>query len=282
MALALCPPLKTFFAMLTDKMATGVVLSWLGCMVLTVAALHPDDIAYVQTELSPSGLEIQATDGTVFIEAVGSRVRGVLKCSVSHDKDAVTKLLGNQNVVTKTIGESKVKDVVSLCEQRHQFSYRVVAPAALPPQPFAPEKTAQPAGSGSSLLIVPGTKWCGEGNVANSYDDLGTSRQTDACCRTHDHCPYFIDAFQSKYHYQNLYPWTLSLCDCDKALYQCLKSVNNSASNEVGIGFFGVLDVECFTFTRGEYCAKYHWSHLWCEKKTTGPEAVVKKLGLHW
>lgn len=65
-----------------------------------------DDIAYVQTELSRAGLEIQVTDGTVYIEAVGSRARGILKCSLSRDKDAVAKLLGNSNVVIKTIGEN--------------------------------------------------------------------------------------------------------------------------------------------------------------------------------
>ncbi|KYM82591.1 LIM domain kinase 1 [Atta colombica] len=43
----------------------------------------------------------------------------------------------------------------------------------------------QAPGSG---LIYPGTKWCGPGNVANSYDDLGQHSVEDACCREHDHC----------------------------------------------------------------------------------------------
>lgn len=51
----------------------------------------------------------------------------------------------------------------------------------------------------------------------------GKFKETDACCRAHDQCPYFIDHFETKYNYHNPYPWTLSHCDCDNKLYSCLK-----------------------------------------------------------
>ncbi len=38
----------------------------------------------------------------------------------------------------------------------------------------------------------PGTKWCGPGNTASSYYDLGPDRETDICCRTHDFCPISV------------------------------------------------------------------------------------------
>ncbi|XP_062574552.1 group 3 secretory phospholipase A2-like [Saccostrea cucullata] len=149
--------------------------------------------------------------------------------------------------------------------------------------PFKPEKTGQAAGSGATGIgIFPGTKWCGLGNKAKSYTDLGKFNATDACCRTHDHCPYFIDHFEEKYNYRNPYPWTLSHCDCDTKLYNCLKSVNTTAADEVGKLFFGLLNVNCFTFHKGQYCQQEHWSHLFCEKYTTGERAVTQTFPHKW
>ncbi|XP_046543534.1 uncharacterized protein LOC124253753 [Haliotis rubra] len=67
----------------------------------------------------------------------------------------------------------------------------------------------------SGWLIFPGTKWCGDGDIADSYDDLGYDRKTDACCRKHDSCPHIIERFSYKYSYFNYKFHTLSHCHCD-------------------------------------------------------------------
>lgn len=55
---------------------------------------------------------------------------------------------------------------------------------ALPPVPY-------------TGITVPGTKWCGPGNTAANYSDLGTQREADTCCRQHDHCEEILEPRQS-------------------------------------------------------------------------------------
>ena len=49
-------------------------------------------------------------------------------------------------------------------------------------------RQALPPATASTGLTAPGTKWCGHGNTASSYEDLGSQRETDMCCRDHYHC----------------------------------------------------------------------------------------------
>jgi Phospholipase A2 len=39
-------------------------------------------------------------------------------------------------------------------------------------------------------ISFPGTNWCGPGDTARNFDDLGYYRREDMCCRAHDHCDY--------------------------------------------------------------------------------------------
>ncbi|CAG9763436.1 unnamed protein product [Ceutorhynchus assimilis] len=83
-----------------------------------------------------------------------------------------------------------------------------------------------------------GTKWCGPGNRAKSYDDLGPARRSDFCCRDHDHCPEFIRAGESGFGLNNTGLFIRLHCDCDEAFYNCLKSSKSLTSWQLGNIYF--------------------------------------------
>ncbi|NXU16146.1 PA23 Phospholipase, partial [Pardalotus punctatus] len=82
----------------------------------------------------------------------------------------------------------------------------------------------------------------------------GEHRDTDRCCRDHDHCQHVIHPFTVRYGYRNLRWHTISHCDCDHRLKECLQRVNDTASRVVGQAFFNVIQVPCFEFTYREEC----------------------------
>ncbi|XP_055052083.2 uncharacterized protein proca1 [Misgurnus anguillicaudatus] len=125
-------------------------------------------------------------------------------------------------------------------------------------------------------FTYPGTLWCGAGNIADHYDQLGEFAETDKCCRVHDHCPYVIHAFSSNYGYTNFKWHSLSHCDCDNQLKECLRQVNDTSSRVVGQAFFNVIEVPCFEFTYEEQCVERHWYGM-CKRYDRVPVAVIKE-----
>ncbi|PKU37527.1 ras-related protein rab-34 [Limosa lapponica baueri] len=47
-------------------------------------------------------------------------------------------------------------------------------------------------------------------------DTVREHRDTDRCCRDHDHCQHVIHPFTARYGYRNLRWHTISHCDCDR------------------------------------------------------------------
>ncbi|EEC11987.1 group III secreted phospholipase A2, putative, partial [Ixodes scapularis] len=66
------------------------------------------------------------------------------------------------------------------------------------------------------LFLYPGTNWCGSGNSARKFTELGVNARADRCCRDHDHCPFTIEAFKKKFHLFNYRFHTVSHCECDE------------------------------------------------------------------
>ncbi|KAM3964031.1 phospholipase A2-like [Aphomia sociella] len=106
-------------------------------------------------------------------------------------------------------------------------------------------------------LIYPGTKWCGSGNIADDYDDLGSAADTDKCCRAHDLCPDIISAGETQHNLTNTAFYTRLSCQCDEDFRQCLHEANSSTSKQIGTVYFNVLGTKCY---REDYpvtgCAK--------------------------
>ncbi|XP_007577360.1 group 3 secretory phospholipase A2 [Poecilia formosa] len=114
-------------------------------------------------------------------------------------------------------------------------------------------------------FIVPGTLWCGSGNKAPSYADLGVFSDTDSCCREHDQCKHTILSFQSDFGVFNSNIFTMSHCDCDDKFRSCLMEANDSIADVVGYTFFNLLKMHCFTFSHRLQCAERNWFGM-CKK----------------
>nr|XP_057913090.1 group 3 secretory phospholipase A2 [Doryrhamphus excisus] len=116
-------------------------------------------------------------------------------------------------------------------------------------------------------FIVPGTLWCGSGNKAPSYDDLGVFSDTDSCCREHDQCKHTILSFHSQFGVFNSNIFTMSHCDCDSKFRRCLQEARDGMSDVVGYTFFNVLSMHCFYLSHRLQCAQRNWFGMCKESK---------------
>uniref|UniRef100_A0A6G1SM67 Phospholipase A2 isozymes PA3A/PA3B/PA5 n=1 Tax=Aceria tosichella TaxID=561515 RepID=A0A6G1SM67_9ACAR len=100
---------------------------------------------------------------------------------------------------------------------------------------------------GMSMMsgIVPNTLWCGLGDRAKNYSELGSEYQVDACCRAHDHCPIRLAPFSSDYQLINWSMSTRSHCDCDTDFNECLSALNTTLSNVIKVLYFRFVGLQC-------------------------------------
>uniref|UniRef100_A0A6M2DV29 Phospholipase A2 n=1 Tax=Xenopsylla cheopis TaxID=163159 RepID=A0A6M2DV29_XENCH len=125
-------------------------------------------------------------------------------------------------------------------------------------------------------FIAPGTKWCGIGSSAKSYNELGGFSAADRCCRWHDACTNNIGAVENKYDYFNFSPFTMSHCSCDRRFRTCLKIAGTTTAELVGKLFFNVVQTKCFVFKTEKVCTKYAWWKKTCKKYTKKKRAVLR------
>ncbi|KAL4223517.1 Phospholipase A2 [Mactra antiquata] len=111
----------------------------------------------------------------------------------------------------------------------------------------------------NSVLIFPGTKWCGKGDLAKCYDDLGEDQELDMCCRDHDCCPFVIPPFSRKFGVFNYRFHSLLHCDCDQRFRGCLRQSVSSMANMIGKIYFNILGSKCFEFEETQVCTERSW-----------------------
>lgn len=93
--------------------------------------------------------------------------------------------------------------------------------------------------------VVPNTLWCGLGDRASNYSELGPEYKVDACCRAHDHCPIRLKPFATDYGLVNWSMSTRSHCDCDIDFNNCLTAVNSTLSNVIRVLYFRFVGLQC-------------------------------------
>lgn len=93
--------------------------------------------------------------------------------------------------------------------------------------------------------ILPGTNWCGMGDRATSYNDLGFESDIDICCRAHDFCPIRLSAFSAGYGLFNWSFYTRSHCRCDQNFLDCLERADSPLSAVVLRFYFTIMKTTC-------------------------------------
>nr|QCG75791.1 group III secreted phospholipase A2-C1 [Cyprinus carpio] len=225
----------------------------------------------------------QVTDGAEEIRSVHDSEGRLVDCSVIQNEMQVKSFmhvckLGLRNQMSSDLKMSLtgVSEAKANCDKlKSKGDRNVITTTKQAKEPNSDvannKKTRTKRG-----FTYPGTLWCGAGNIADHYDQLGEFEETDKCCRVHDHCPYVIHAFSSNYGYTNFKWHSLSHCDCDNALKECLRLVNDTSSRVVGQAFFNVIEVPCFEFSFEEQCVERHWYGV-CKKYDRVPVAVIKE-----
>lgn len=163
-------------------------------------------------------------------------------CRIYGDKSAVEKVLNDDTKSPlRYLNRSQFKNVKDECEQFNNLHMGEL---------LSNNNDDQSSGEGDGLFvgiaIYPGTKWCGAGDSAENYNDLGVEREADACCREHDHCDDTIDVGKSKHGLKNTGAYVSLNCECDKKLHDCLQNARSFIGDQIGRTYFNVLQTKCF------------------------------------
>uniref|UniRef100_A0A3B5A507 phospholipase A2 n=1 Tax=Stegastes partitus TaxID=144197 RepID=A0A3B5A507_9TELE len=251
------------------------------CIVFCTAAAAAAPIFCTWTKVSSDKQEVhysflqQAATSLRLYHSVWSGRRALRSCAWSDDVAVVHNYLSLCRERTQEFSDHPKDnlDLESMFMAEEERCVSVVSPGVAGLGEQAGKRTVRSVGGldrgeGSEVrvnrrvkrgFIVPGTLWCGSGNKAPSYSDLGVFSDTDSCCREHDQCKHTILSFHSQFGVFNTNIFTMSHCDCDNKFRSCLKEANDSIANVVGYTFFNLLKMHCFEFSHRLQCIERNW-----------------------
>ncbi|XP_055707000.1 uncharacterized protein LOC129804039 isoform X2 [Phlebotomus papatasi] len=155
-----------------------------------------------------------------------------------------------------------IKSIKEQCNLRHQELQKIVGGLDSDDEDIrrnATEHLNRRKRALSDMFRMPNTKWCGTGNGAGVYNQLGGASKADMCCRKHDHCKLNIHAMTTKWQFFNYRFYTISSCSCDRRFRTCLKMADSPDANIVGKIFFNIVQSKCFILKPEKYCKQRSW-----------------------
>ncbi|XP_071055262.1 phospholipase A2-like [Onthophagus taurus] len=120
-------------------------------------------------------------------------------------------------------------------------------------------------------FILPGTKWCGPGNISTNESEFGELIDLDKCCKNHDECEEIILAGKSNFGLTNKSPFTKLHCDCDNTFLRCLQQIQDKNRLIAGLVEFVYIqgNEKCFKKSKPIVCESMIKINQRCRKYST-------------
>ncbi|KAF5293746.1 hypothetical protein FQA39_LY03231 [Lamprigera yunnana] len=197
--------------------------------------------------LNDSTLMVYCHDQTVAVVELGPK-KLLLNCELVeiYEPDEAVNALGQMKKLMMPVYIS-LMEMLKLMAQCQQLETSKRFALMTPSQPSTIVHRGFLSNNPLTLLrgIIPGTKWCGTGDIAINYFDLGAEPYVDRCCRAHDLCPVKVRAYSQRYNLTNNSLYTKSYCICDDDLFECLKESNSPTAHIMGNIYFNLIQVPC-------------------------------------
>ncbi|XP_055707004.1 uncharacterized protein LOC129804039 isoform X3 [Phlebotomus papatasi] len=155
-----------------------------------------------------------------------------------------------------------IKSIKEQCNLRHQELQKIVGGLDSDDEDIrrnATEHLNRRKRALSDMFRMPNTKWCGTGNGAGVYNQLGGASKADMCCRKHDHCKLNIHAMTTKWQFFNYRFYTISSCSCDRRKRRDLSNVLIIGNTKwCGRGFIATKYTDMGGFSKADRCCRQH------------------------